>query len=129
VHFQRARVRPAGETDVIDIALAGEQVADDAGLGRSDTSGHPIVARQLQADDKIRAARCAQGYHQFGDKPRAAFPVAAIFILPPIGPGGEKLVEQVPMSGRDLDTGKATSLQVRCRCRDLLDQNLNVCCC
>ena len=111
VHFQRARMRPAGEADVIDIALAREQIADDAGLGRADAAGDPVIARQLQPDDEVRAARCAQRSHQFGDNPRAAFPVAAVFVLSPVGPRGQELMEHVPMAGGDLHTGEAAGLQ------------------
>ena len=120
-------MRTAREADVIDVAPSREQIGDDARFGRANAARHPVIARQLQPHDEVRPARRTQRHHQVGDNARATFPIAAKFVVSPVGPGREKLVEQVPVPGGDFDAGKAARLQVQCGVRNLLDQVAYVC--
>src|SRR5262249_39254944 len=71
-------------------------------------------------------ARRAQGRDQLHEEARASLQVAAVLIGACVGPGREKLVEQVAVARGDLHPAEAAALQARGGAREVLDHRTNL---
>ena len=123
VHLQRSPVRAACETDVVDISRAGQKIADDAGLGRTNAARHPVIARQLQSDDEILAAGCAQRHDQFANHTHTSSPIATKLVIAPVGLRGQELVKQMAVAGGDFHAEKAVILEMQRGLSDLITRS------
>ena len=98
-------------SEIIDLPGGVDQGGDLGRGGEIDAVRHAILGRQLRADDEVAAAGRAQCRDQVEQQGRAAGEIATITILAHIGARGEELVEEMAVTRRNLDPGKAGLLK------------------
>ena len=76
-----------------------------------DAPGYAVVTGQLEADDKGLRAFATNSCDQFPQESGSALEVPAVFVLPVVGPGREKLVKKVSVAGRNFNAGEAGASQ------------------
>ena len=122
VHLQRARVRAAGEADVIDVARAGQQIGDDAGLGGPMPPGIPSSPGSFRPTMKSapHAARnAAPVRRRCAVRPSQSPPYSSSRRL---DQGDRNWWNRWPCPAEISTPEKPHVLQVRRGVRDLLDQ-------
>ena len=86
-------VRAAYGGEVVGLLALHEGGDNPLGLGFVDPALDAVIADELEAQDEPGAAGRADGGDQFAHQAGAVFRAAAVFVLPPVGLGGEELVE------------------------------------
>ena len=97
--------------EVVDDAQACQMARDALGLLGIDTSGDALVGRHLEPGDETAAATCANALGDLAHEAHASFESAAIAVLPGIGPGREKLSDQIAVRAVQLDAGESAALE------------------
>ena len=109
--IERKSERALAEGEVVEHALGRGGAGDALRLVRVDAARHPLVRRQLDADDEVRAAGGANRRHRLAHEAGAAFEAAAVAVRPVVAGGRQELRDQVAVGAVQLDPAEARALQ------------------
>ena len=109
--IERGTERALAEGEIVEHALGGSGAGDALGLVGVDSARHPLVRRQLDADDEVLTAGYAHRRHRLAHEAGAAFEAAAVAVSPVVAGGREELRDQVAVGAVQLDPAEARALQ------------------
>ena len=108
--------------EIVDASQRCQMAGDTRRLIGVDAAVDRFGARHFQAEDKVRAAGGADRRHNFPHEPAATVEIAAPVILASVGPGRQKLIDQITMGAVQFDAGQTATLQARGGGREFRDE-------